>query len=58
LKKIYVLLDPWSGGDLYFIPIGKGKPFHYLTRQVPESWNASNGIFQKTGRGQIGTIFF
>jgi hypothetical protein len=56
-NKIRVLLDSGSDGDLYFLPKGKDKPFPYLTRQVPKSWN-SNGSFQTNGRGKIRLKFF
>ena len=36
-NKIKVLLDSGSDGDLFFLPKGRDKPIHYLTRQVPKS---------------------
>jgi hypothetical protein len=57
-KKIKVLLDSGSDGDLYFLPKGKPKPFPYLTRQMPKSWHTSNGSFQTTGQGKIKIKFF
>jgi hypothetical protein len=56
-NKIKVLLDSGSGGDLYFLPKGKDKPFPYLTRQVTKSWGTSNGSFQTNGRAKIRVKF-
>ena len=57
-RKIEVLLDSWSNGDLYFLPKGKDKPFPYLTRQAPKSWRMSNRSFQTKERGKLRLKFF
>ena len=57
-NKIRVLLDSGSDGDRFFLQKGKDKPFPYLTRQVPKSWNKSNGSFQTNGRGKVRLTFF
>ena len=44
-NKIRVLLDTGSNGDLFFHEKGKPKPFSYLTRQVPKSWQSQIGPF-------------
>jgi hypothetical protein len=43
---VRVQLDSGSGGNLVFV--NKDKPMLLLSskRQVPQSWNTSNGIFQ------------
>ena len=57
-SKIKVLLDSESNGDIFFLPKGADKPFPYLTRQVPESWHTSNGIFHSNGRTKVRVKFF
>ena len=57
-NKIKVLLDSGPDRDLYFLPKGKDKPFHYLTRQVSKSWHTSNVSFQTNGRANIRVRFF
>ncbi len=52
-NKIWVLLDMGSNGDLFFHEKGKPTPFPYLTRQVPKSWQTSNGTFHMHGRGKL-----
>ena len=36
----------------------KNKPFPYLTRPVPKSWNMPDGSFQTNGRANIRVKFF
>ena len=44
-------------GDIMF---QKGTPIHspYLTRQVPNSWHASNGSFLTKGRSKVSLKVF
>jgi hypothetical protein len=37
---------------------GAHKSYPYLTRQVPKSWNTSNGIFHTKGKGSFQVKFF
>ena len=57
-KVLRVLLDSGSDGDLLFHEKGTAKYFPYSTRQVPMSWNTSNGVFQTKGRGKANIKFF
>ena len=57
-KVVGVLLDSGSDGDLLFHQKGTPKHFPYSTRQVPNSWHTSNGVFQTKGRGTIPLKFF
>ncbi len=54
---VRVLLDSGSDGDLLFHQKGTPK-FSYSTRQVPNSWHTSNGVFETKGRGVIPLKFF
>ena len=49
---IKVLLDSSSDGDLWFHEKGTHALSH-LTRQVPLSWNVSNGSFLAKGRSKV-----
>ena len=52
-KVIRVLLDSGSDGDLMFHRKGAHMHFPNSTRQVPMSWNTSNGVFNTKRRGSI-----
>ena len=55
---ILVLLDSGSDGDLMFHEKGTTKSYPYLIRQIPKSWNTSNGIFHTKGKGSLQVNFF
>ena len=57
-KIILVLLNSGSDGDLMFHQKGTTKSYPYLTRQIPMSWNTSNGIFHTKGKGSFQVKFF
>ncbi len=46
-KIVWVLLDSGSDGDLIFVNKDKPVLLPYSKRLVPQSWNTSNGIFQR-----------
>ncbi len=57
-KKIKVLLDSGSDGDLHFLQKGTVKPFPYLIRLGPKSWHTSNRRFQMNGRANLRVKIF
>ncbi len=46
-KRVRVLLDSGSDGDLIFVIKDKPMLLHYSDRLVPQLWNTLNGIFQR-----------
>ena len=57
-EVIQVQLDSGSDGNLMFHEKGTPMHFPYLTRQVPNSWHASNGSFLTKGRSKVSLKFF
>jgi hypothetical protein len=57
-KLVRVLLNSGSDGNLVFVD--KDKPMLVLSskRQVPQSWNTSNGMFQTKWKAEIELNFF
>jgi hypothetical protein len=49
-KKIKVLLDSGSDGDIWFHKIGATKLFPYTERQMAKSYHTSAGVFHKNGQ--------
>jgi hypothetical protein len=52
-KKIRVLLDSGSDGDIWFHRKGATKRFPYTERQVVKSYHTSNGVFQTKGQAKF-----
>ena len=57
-KVVKILLDSGSSGDLMFLKKEQTKHIPYLKRQVPMSWQTSNGVFKTKRRGKIWLKFF
>jgi hypothetical protein len=57
-KLVWVLLDSGSDGDLVFVNKDKPMLLPSSKRLVPQSWNASNGMFQTKHKAGIKLIFF
>ncbi len=57
-KIVRVLLDSGSDGDLIFVNKDKPMLLPYSKRLVPQSWNTSNGIFQKRHKARVELNFF
>ena len=57
-KKIRVLLDSGSDGDIWFHRKGATKRFPYTERQVVKSYHTSNGVFQTKGQAKFDMKFF
>ena len=52
-KKIRVLLDSGSDGDIWFHRKGASKRFPYTERQVVKSYNTSAGKFHTRGKAKF-----
>ncbi len=57
-KRLWVLLDTGSSGDLLFVRKGSQKYIPTLKRAVPQSWGTSNGTFRTKKVGEITLTFF
>ncbi len=57
-KKVRVLLDSGSDGDLIFVNKDKLMLLPYSKRLVPQLWNTSNGIFQMRLKARVELNFF
>jgi len=57
-KKIRVLLDSGSDGDIWFHQKGTTKCSLYTKRQMAKSYLASAGIFQTKGQAKFAMKFF
>ncbi len=56
-KKIRVLLDSGSSGDLLFMKKGSSKRISVVKRVVPQLWGTSNGTFVTDKVGDIEISF-
>jgi hypothetical protein len=56
-KRIRVLLDSGSSGDLLFMKKGSSKRISIVERVVPQSWGTSNGTFITDTVGDIEISF-
>lgn len=57
-KKIRVLLDSGSDGDIWFHKKGATKRFPYTERQMAKSYHTSAGVFQTKGQAKFELKFF
>ena len=57
-KKIRVLLDSGSDGDIWFHRKGATKRFPYTERQVVKSYHTSAGVFRTKGQAKFEMKFF
>ena len=57
-KKIRVLLDTGSDGDIWFHRKGATKRFPYTERQVVKSYHTSAGVFHTKGQAKFEMKFF
>ncbi len=57
-KKVWVLLDSDSDGDLIFVNKDKPVLLPYLKRLVPQSWNTLNRIFLTRRKAWVELNFF
>jgi hypothetical protein len=56
-KKIRVLLDSESSGDLFFMKKGSSKRISVVKWVHPQSWGTSNGTFVTDKEGNIEVSF-
>jgi hypothetical protein len=57
-KRVRVLLDSGSDGDLIFVNKDKPMLLLYSKRLVPQSWNTLNGISQMWHKARVELNFF
>ena len=57
-KKVRVLLDSGSDGDIWFHRKGATKRFPYTERQVVKSYHTSAGVFHTKGQAKFEMKFF
>ncbi len=57
-KKVRVLLDSGSDGDIWFHRKGATKRFPYTERQVVKSYHTSAGVFRTKGQAKFEMKFF
>ena len=57
-KKVRVLLDSGSDGDIWFHRKGATKRFLYPERQVVKSYHTSEGVFRTKGQAKFEMKFF